>query len=97
MALHGYLCSASAYGLQAGSTWGWNELPRFVLRVEPSQRLNPQLRLRLTADALDCACPLPAKKNISRGFSSHLRETSHALLNEHELREECCCLINYFI
>lgn len=97
MALCDYLCSLSAYGLQPGSTWGWNELPRFVLRAEPSQRANPQLRLRLTADPLECAAPLTAKKHISRGLNSHLPENSHTLLNEHELRAQCCCLINYFI
>lgn len=97
MALYDYLCYISAYGLQPGSTWGWNDLPRFVLQVEPSQRPNPQLSLRLMADPLDYATPLPAKKHISRGLNSQLREASHALLNEHALRAECCCLINYFI
>lgn len=83
MALYYYLCYIRAYGLQQGSTWGWNDLPRFALRPEPNQRPNPQLSPRLTAEPLDCAAPLPAKKHISVGLNSWSRETSHALVNEH--------------
>lgn len=82
MALYYYLCYVSAYGLQPGSTWGWNDLPRFALQPEPNQRPNPQLSLRLMAEPLDCAAPLPAKKHISIGLNSGLHETSHALVNE---------------